>query len=187
MPESDAQLLRRTLRGHSPSARSLWERHAPGLRAYAASILGRARADAADDIVQSVFCSLLSPEMRLAAPARDVPAWLAALTRNHALQHLRAGARARRRESTPRPTATPTARESAILNRIDSLPRRLREVLYLRHVAGLTVDQTALALAISRGTVASRHHAAIQKLRSFIDPDDAMNQTPREIRHALAT
>ncbi|QKK07227.1 MAG: hypothetical protein HND58_02995 [Planctomycetota bacterium] len=68
------------------------------------------------------------------------------------------------------------------------LPRRQREVAYLRHVAGLTVDQTAAALGVPRGTIASRNHAAMQRLRDILSPTaphrDAAPDPPAANRHA---
>lgn len=48
---------------------------------------------------------------------------------------------------------------------VDSLPEIHREVVLLRIVDGLSVEEAALALAIAPGTVKSRLHAALAALR----------------------
>lgn len=171
MAPSDRQLLRRTHAGHEASAREFWDRHAGWMRAFARSSLG-GRRDAAEDVVQTVFCRILELDRRTIRSVSDVAPWLASAVRNSALNHLRAARRAESRESRrASPNAGHATPDSSLAAAIESLPRHLRDVVHLRHVAGLTTAQTALALGVPRGTIASRHHAAIGKLRDLLDPD----------------
>ncbi|MFG0259528.1 MAG: RNA polymerase sigma factor [Phycisphaerales bacterium JB041] len=173
MPADDQTLLRRTHAGHEPSARELWSRHAGWMAAYARSVLGRRGDGLADDVVQSVFCRVLSLDRRAVRRVVEVRPWLARAVRHEALNHLRTLRRAALRE------ASTAARSVALQTTADDppdlaaamagLPRRQREVAYLRHVAGLTVEQTAAALGVPRGTVASRNHAAMQRLRDTLE------------------
>lgn len=55
---------------------------------------------------------------------------------------------------------------------VDSLPRHLREVIYLKHVAGLTFDQLAVALDVNRSTLASRHRQGVELLRKRLSVQD---------------
>lgn len=165
MPHADLELLIATHRGHEPSARLLWARHAQRLLAHARAILREP--GAAEDVVQSVMCRLLElPRSRLAA-VNDVAAFLVASTRREALNHLRAARREQaRREAAPaQPVAPASSAPDDLRDALDALPRRLREVVVLRHVGGLTFDQIALALAANRNTVAGRYRDAIHALR----------------------
>jgi RNA polymerase sigma-70 factor (ECF subfamily) len=170
MPTDDRQLLIDTHRGHEASARLLWARHAPRLTAHARVIVR----DAAADVVQTVLCRLLELPARRIRAIDDVPAFLAAAVRREALNHLRAARRAQARRRLAPPPADPpeyaplhTPDLQTALNR---LPRRLREVVVLKHVAELTFDQIAAALATNRNTVASRYRSAVAALRTLIQP-----------------
>ena len=172
MPADDRQLLIATHKGHGPSARELWGRLSPRLNAYAAAIV-RDR-HAAADIVQSVFLQILcQPGHRIRA-VTDVPAWLISLTRNAALNHVRSTRRERARlsriEPLPASSQTPPA---DLAGALEALPRRDREILVLKHVAGLTFDQIALALDLNRNTAAARYRSAVAKLRTVLDPKGA--------------
>ncbi len=55
---------------------------------------------------------------------------------------------------------------------LESLSAEHREVLVLRHLEELSVDQTAAVLGVSAGAVKSRHFRAIAKLHEILPPDD---------------
>ena len=175
MSADDQTLLRRTHAGHEPSARELWSRHAGWMAAYARSVLGRR--GLADDVVQSVFCRVLSLDRRAIRRVREVRPWLAQAVRHEALNQLRTLKRTARRDAAAGARASahsvPADTHPDLASALAGLPRRQREVAYLRHVAGLTVDQTAAALGVPRGTVASRNHAAMQRLRDTLEPPAA--------------
>lgn len=172
MAQDDRKLLLRTQAGHEPSARELWSRHAGWMVSYARSVLG-GRYDA-EDVVQSVFCRILTTDRATLRGVRELRPWLASATRHEALNHIRTARRAAAREAATRgrPDHTGTAVAAGLQDEasraLASLPRRLREVVYLRHVLGLTVDQTATSLRLPRGTVASRNHSAMERLRDML-------------------
>jgi RNA polymerase sigma-70 factor, ECF subfamily len=184
MSTDDLNLLQRTRRGDEAAARELWSRFAPRMLAYAHGILGRARAHAAEDVVQSVFVSILAQPTRNLRRIDDVPSWMLRCTRNAALNHLRGMRRERMREAKwvdggggggaglnkPTNGVRPPRGESVdnLAAAIDALPRRHREPLILKHIAGLTFDQLALALGINRNTAASRYRAALTTLRQSL-------------------
>ena len=168
----DVQLLLLTHKGNEPAARKLWARFAPRLLSYANSISGAG----GDDIVQKVFVSILSQPRAVIRAIEDPAAWLLTLTRRTALNYLRS----RRREKTRRRERAAQAEQAArraqpvfvdqeALNAaVSSLPRRLREVVVLRHIAELTFEQTAAALGANRNTTASRYRDAINRLRELL-------------------
>jgi RNA polymerase sigma-70 factor (ECF subfamily) len=182
MHPDDRTLLRKTHAGHEPSARELWRRHAGWMLAFARTISGDRRGVSADDIVQSVFCRLLGLDRSAVRAVRDVRPYLAQATRREALNQLRAARRAAAREAGAGrvhdgPDGSDAPDSAALALAVSRLPRRLREVVHLRHIAGLSTDQTALALGLPRGTVASRTHAAVRSLRDMLASETATNPT----------
>jgi RNA polymerase sigma factor (sigma-70 family) len=183
MDRDDRQLLIDTHRGHEQSARALWNLHAPRLLQYLRAILPCA-ADA-EDIVQAVFCRIFQLPAAQIGQVLDPAAWLTKLARHAALNHLRAVRRRRSHlESGPpadrRGPGSPSAQtpstaspDAELRAAIDSLPRRLREIVVLKHVGGLTFDQIAIALSVNRNTAAARHRAALDLLRRNLSSDAA--------------
>ena len=56
-------------------------------------------------------------------------------------------------------------RRAAVQRALDKLPARQKRVVVLCELSGMTYDQVAATLGIPPGTVASRRHAALKKLR----------------------
>lgn len=173
MEPSDRQLLIATHKGSGPAAEALWARFSPRLLAYAGAILHDR--DAAADIVQTVFVQLLAQPRAAIWGVADVPAWLVRLTRNAAISHLRArGRREARAGGPPEASAPPISFDAQLVrDALDAIPRRDREIIVLKHIAGLTFDQIALALCMNRNTAASRYRAGIERLRSKLKPEPA--------------
>jgi len=170
----DRHLLILTHKGNEPAARELWARFAPRLLAYARSIVG----SGAEDVVQSVFLAILGRTRKELRGVEDPAAWLLVLTRRCALNHLRSTRRElSRREVVKARAAARTSAESANGESLDgalsALPRRLREVVVLRHIAGLTFDQVAVALGANRNTTAARYREAIRRLRDMLVTQEA--------------
>ncbi len=173
------RLLLLTHKGRESAARELWSRFAPRLLTYAASIVP----GNAEDVVQSVFMSILKQPRSAIVKVEDPAAWLLILTRRCALDHIRAS----RRDLARRRTVASALRESVSLafgeteslsRAVGDLPRRLREVVVLRHIAGLTFDQVAAALGANRNTAAARYREAIRRLRIVLDAEVLTGSTP---------
>ena len=165
----DPRILLAMRRGDEAAARRVWAGHAPAMLAHAAVVVGRG---AAEDVVQGVFLSILRLPRRTVARVRDPGAWLARLTRHAALNHLRAARREAARRA-PRPgTAEYVTHDEGLSRALGLLDRRERELIVLKHVAGLTFEQMAEALGRNRSTVVSRHHAALARLRGLLAPHE---------------
>ncbi|MBM4108659.1 MAG: sigma-70 family RNA polymerase sigma factor [Phycisphaerae bacterium] len=187
MPASDAQLLAAVHRGDAAAARELWRRHGARLVAYARTLV-RDRSGA-DDVVQSALCRVLRLDRRTLARVEDGSAWLTRLVRHEALNHLRAARRERARSaalsaSNAGPETPPSGADEALHAAVDRLCRRLREVVVLKHVAGMTFDQIGVALGLSRNTAAARYRRAIAMLRESLDAPDA--PPTKEVSHGSA-
>lgn len=194
MPRTDVQLLIATHKGSEQAARELWNRHAGSMLALARAILRDT--GAADDAVQQVFCRLLMLDRRTLAQVSDVRAWLAQLVRREALNQVRGQ---RRRASRERERergrlqdgamhadvsgATAMVGDSDLHQAVERLPRRLREIIVLKHVCGLTFDQIGLALGLSRNTAAGRHRQALTVLHTALGECDR-RAAAEEVGHA---
>lgn len=182
------QLLLRVHRGDDAAARELWSRYGRAMRAHARAVAP----EGADDVVQRALCRVLDLRRDQIASVRDVPAFLAVLVRREALNWIRGESRERSRrvgaalrETTPMDRAahdTPDAARS-LSAAVDALPRRWREVVVLKHIAGLTFDQLAAALSANRSTVASRYRDAIERLRAQLGPHRHA-ENPTEVNYA---
>jgi RNA polymerase sigma-70 factor (ECF subfamily) len=158
------QVVARVKQGDRQAVRHLYARYAPAVRTSVAPILRDP--DAVDDVVQTTFLKLLT---RLDAyQPGDVPfeAWLLRVARNAAIDELR---RRRRRDSVPMSDgdgaqAGPSAPELPVA--LDRLPAAYREVLLLRHVVGLSVQETADRLGTTPRTVRTLQERACAALRA---------------------
>lgn len=133
----------------------------------------RDRADA-EEIVQDTFFRAYRKLSGLRDPNK-FRAWVARMGYRLALNHSRATARARRRDTSWLEVAVPPPAtvESVLAQRefqrclrkeIDRLPKKLRAVLLLSAVEELETRDVAIVLSIPEGTVRSRLHSARKAL-----------------------
>ena len=96
-------------------------------------------------------------------------AWVARVAANLAIKASR-----RRPGSREAVTADPsdaTTLRLALVDALARLPRREREAVALRYLADLTIDDVALTLGVSAGTVKQSVHRALRTLRSQLGTD----------------
>lgn len=173
---SDKDLLILTHRGDRAAAAALHARCAPRMLAYARARLGDW--SRAEDCVQQAFVQVLGCSVEQVVRVDDVAAWLIGATRNVAMNLARTEARSALRERVHAArdalsglTAIERDDDQAeILAGLDKLPDDSRELLLLKHIAGLTFDQIALSLGVNRNTLAGRYRAALDQLRTAL-PD----------------
>ncbi|MGA2230666.1 MAG: sigma-70 family RNA polymerase sigma factor [Tepidisphaeraceae bacterium] len=145
----------------------LYRSHGAALLAY----LRRAFAWCAvpEDLLQETFVQALRRQDRL-ADAVSPRAWLFGIARH-------VGLTAARRHHPAAPLEQDqTAAEldpniAAMREAIATLPQILRETLELRLRAGLSYEEIAEALDIPIGTVRSRLHSALMRLRESLGSD----------------
>jgi RNA polymerase sigma-70 factor (ECF subfamily) len=115
----------------------------------------------AEDITQNVFAKLLGAIHKY--ERREVPftAWILRVARNVALDHMRA----RRQIPFEEVRATDDGHEQVGFDRSQSLrealsrlPQDQREVLVLRHIAGLSPTEIARRLGKTEGAIHGLHH-----------------------------
>jgi len=139
---------------------------------------------AADDLAQEVFIKAYFALPKFHAKS-EFGTWLYRIAVNHVKDHLRKVARkkevsleeigdlpfvgadeVREREEM----AVQDERKKVILRVLQALPEKYRTILTLRDVQGLSYEEVAGMLAISRGTVDSRLHRARKLLRKKMGP-----------------
>jgi RNA polymerase sigma-70 factor (ECF subfamily) len=172
----DPQLVERARRGD----RDAYERlaRASADRMYAVAYQITRHPDRADDALQQALVAMWRdlPSLRDAARFEG---WTYRLVVRACLMELR-----RRRRATvvelPAddliPGAVDPATEIALRDQLQRALATLtpdhRAVIVLRHLAGLSLDEIADALAVPYGTVASRLHHATRALRAAIESGD---------------
>ncbi|MGB3970279.1 MAG: sigma-70 family RNA polymerase sigma factor, partial [Planctomycetota bacterium] len=141
---------------------------APELLLVAAHL---ARGGAAEDLVQATFLDAMRHADRW-DPTRPLAPWLVGMLGNH-LRELRRqqqrvpdAARLESRVQAP-PDAVAEANESlaAVHAAVERLPRHYRQVMSLRLVHGLELQQIAHSLGVPLGTVKVRLHRGTALLR----------------------
>ncbi|MEE9391469.1 MAG: sigma-70 family RNA polymerase sigma factor [Planctomycetota bacterium] len=174
----DQELLRRLARGDEAAFEQLYARH----RVFVLSIARRYTQQEEDalDVMQEVFSWLIRRAGSIDLRAK-LTTLLFPVIRHQAIDLLRR--RRRRAETTagsfdqegesgfldqfPAPPQRPEPGSSreALAEVLARLPSAQREVLLLRFVDGLELDEIAAALAVPAGTVKSRLHYALAQLR----------------------
>lgn len=125
-----------------------------------------AAVDAVDEAVYKGFCAykkLRQPEF--------FDTWLTRILINVCNTELR-----RRKRERPMDELPETAQEQfdalPLKEALRRLPRDLHEVIVLRYFAGYTLEETARALDIPRGTVTTRQKKALSLLRLELTTDE---------------
>jgi RNA polymerase sigma-70 factor (sigma-E family) len=96
-------------------------------------------------------------------------AWVARVATNLAIKASRR--RPPARESVTQDPSDATTLRLALVEALARLPRRQREAVALRYLADLTIDDVALTLGVSAGTVKQSVHRALRTLRDQLGTD----------------
>lgn len=139
-------------------------------------LLARVHSTEVNDLVQDVFLTAL-PRLGGLRNATRFGGWLAAITRNRAIDYHRqsqAAAAARQTLSEPdvdvQATNDPACiRGEAILEPIRSLPNVYRETLILRLVEGMNGPEIAARTGLTPGSVRVNLHRGMRQLRQKLD------------------
>jgi RNA polymerase sigma-70 factor, ECF subfamily len=152
----------------------LYVRYADDVHGYVRSIV-RDRHEA-EDITQNVFAKLLSAITRYERRESPFTAWLLRVARNAALDHLRSRRQipfAEVRTSDEGHEQLGFERSQALRAALEGLSEDQREVLILRHIAGLSPVEIALRLGRSEAAVHGLHHRGRASLRGALSDLDA--------------
>lgn len=153
------EAARRAKEGDMDGIRFLYARFADDVCGYVRSIVQHEHD--AEDITQNVFAKLMTAIQKY--EPREVPfaAWILRVARNAALDHLRA-----RRQIPFEEVRTDDGgheevgfeRSQCLRDALLRLPAEQREVLVLRHLAGLTPLEIAERLGKTEGSIHGLHH-----------------------------
>jgi RNA polymerase sigma-70 factor (ECF subfamily) len=157
-------------------------------RIYAAAVASLRDRDTAEEVAQSVMATIFEHISTGRYVERgQFESWLFRVTMNRVRDTARRAGRRRRRlalmpikpvMTTPAPAAgTPalpdhdTHSVQRLRDAVALLPEQDREIISLRHHAGLGFAAIAQSLGQPLGTVLARHHRALRKLKDLLPPD----------------
>ncbi|MGH7477488.1 MAG: RNA polymerase sigma factor [Longimicrobiales bacterium] len=175
----DLELIDRAKRGDALAIRALYQQYAP--RVYA--IVRRIAADdaLAEDWAQEAWIRALRalPEFRRES---RFSTWLHRIAVNSALHGRRTRERRTKRESAAGvPSAQRSHAPTTLLRlRLEAalceLPDGMREVLMLHDVEGYTHEEIGALLGIATGTSKSQLFKARARMRTLLEPADALQE-----------
>lgn len=161
--------VRRAKLGDRDAHRLLYERYSDDVRRFVGVIV-RDRFDA-EDVTHNVFLKLMTAIDRY--EPRDTPfaAWLSRVARNAALDFVRVRTALPLDETQFRPSEdleTDVHRAQCMRSALDQIPESQRQVVVLRHVAGLSPGEIAERLNRSEASIHGLHHRGRAALRSAL-------------------
>jgi RNA polymerase sigma-70 factor (ECF subfamily) len=160
--------------GDSEGLHYLYVRYADDVLRYVAGFIRDHHE--AEDITQNVFAKLMTAINKYEERAVPFDAWILRVARNAALDYLRAKRAIPTEEvrltDTGR-TETAQDRGRALRQALEDLPEDQREVLVLRHIAGLSPVEIADTLQKSESSVHGLHHRGRRSLRANLVELDA--------------
>jgi RNA polymerase sigma-70 factor (sigma-E family) len=140
----------------------------------------------AEDLVQAALVRVY-----LARPSRtpDLHGYVRRAVVNGLIDHERRPF-SRRERSTPqlpeRAAAPADTVDPELIAALAALPVRMRAAVVLRHVEGLSVQETATALGCSTGNVKSQTARGLDRLRDLLSPGDTATTQPHQPRISAA-
>jgi RNA polymerase sigma-70 factor (ECF subfamily) len=178
-PGEVARAVARAKQGDRQAIRFLYLRYADNVYGYARSIV-RNEHDA-EDIVQQVFTRMLTAIQNYEDRSVPFSAWLLRIAHNMSIDHIR-----RRSSVCEEPEIMPApetpAVEShdlreAIRDALAELPDPQREIVVLRHLAGLSPREIAQRLGRSEDSVHGLHHRGRRALQASLTQAGAVPAT----------
>lgn len=173
----DTYLAAAAKAGDRAACARLARRWSPRLSAFAWRLLGQA--DWVEDAVQDAWIEILKGLGRLKAP-EAFPAFAFRITARRCARLIRAAQSSRTLESAlagePEPEPAPGPEVSADFAKVRAamarLPAEQQGALWLHHLEGLSVAETALALDVPAGTVKTRLMHARRKIAAELEGGD---------------
>jgi RNA polymerase sigma-70 factor (ECF subfamily) len=155
----------RAKEGDRDALQFLYVRYSNNIYGYVRSIVRDEHE--AEDVTQHVFAKLMTSLVKY--DDRGVPffAWLLRLARNVAIDHLRAN-RLTPTEEVIDPDASCGAdldRAETVREALATLPDEQRQVVFLRHVVGLTPGEIADRMGRSESSIHGLHHRGRRALQ----------------------
>lgn len=161
------EAIKRAQGGDGEGLHFLYVRYAPDVQRFVNSLVKDHHE--AEDITQNIFAKLMKAINKY--EPREVPfaAWIMRVARNAALDHLRAKRAVPTEEvrlSDSGQVQMGQERGRDLRLALEELPEDQREVLILRHIAGLSPVEIAAALKKSESSVHGLHHRGRRTLQA---------------------
>lgn len=155
--------------GDRDAVRVLYIRYADDVQRFALSVVNDPHD--AEDVTQNVFAKLMWVISQY--ERRDVPfaAWIIRVARNTALDHLRAKRQIpfeEVRTASDEDHSVGHDRSVSLRTALSQIPTAQRDVLVLRHVAGLSPAEIAQRLGKSEGSIHGLHHRGRGSLQGVL-------------------
>jgi len=178
---SEADLISRAQAGDGSAWEGLIQAELPAVFRLVYLLMGDA--DEAEDVAQEAFIRAYRAMQQFDA-SRPIRPWLLGIARNLARNRWRASGRylgmlqrlvasdpqSHRPEAQPRELDRGGSEEAHTLwQAIRRLERSDQEILYLRYFLDLSEAETARATGTALGTVKSRSHRALKRLRGVVE------------------
>jgi len=164
---SDEDLMTAVASGDETALAVLIDRYAASVHAYLLRHSGKR--DDADDLLQETWVRVARSAKRFDT-ARRFRSWIYGIATNLARDLFRRRMTRERalRDLAAHPPATSgvnSVDRGELRERIAELPENMRAVLLLRYYEGMSEAEMAEILDVPRGTIKSRLHAALRRLR----------------------
>lgn len=171
---TEAALVIRAQDGDREAFAQLYTQHGPAVQRLA---LARLPAASADDATAETFVRAWKSLPRYRDKGVPFVAWLYGIARNVIADTHRAAARTQpAAEMGDAVDVDPTDGEVLRLDleaAISKLPKRQRQVIELKYLAGLTNDEVGAALGKSPGAINTLQWRALQALRQILEEEDS--------------
>jgi RNA polymerase sigma-70 factor, ECF subfamily len=176
----------RAKEGDRDALRFLYVRYSNNIYGYVRSIV---RDDhEAEDVTQHVFAKLMTTLVKY--DDRGVPffAWLLRLARNVAIDHLRANRLTPTEEVIDPDTSSGVDldRAETVRAALATLPEEQRQVVFLRHVVGLSPGEIADRMGRSESSIHGLHHRGRRALQRELERLDSTPHTRAGARDLVA-
>ncbi|MGH2868852.1 MAG: RNA polymerase sigma factor [Solirubrobacteraceae bacterium] len=156
--------------GDPEGMRYLYVRYGDNVYGYVRSIVRDAHE--AEDITQQLFVKLMTALDKYEPRGVPFSAWMLRLAHNLAMDHMRAPLRritpCEEVRSADEPDDGHEERQRCLRTALQSLPDEQRNVILLRHVAGLSPGEIAEHMGRSESSVHGLHHRGRRALQSHL-------------------
>jgi RNA polymerase sigma-70 factor (ECF subfamily) len=183
---SDGGLLALCARGDSDAFAALYDRYARPAYSLALRIVRDPAL--AEDVVQDAFLAVWRGAARFDGRRARPSTWILSLVHHKAIDIVRreSSRRTEREEAAPEPVAADNVPHDAWLRlqreqvqtALASLPDPQREVLELSYFGGYSQSELATRLGQPLGTIKSRTHAGLSRLRELLEREDITTENP---------
>ena len=175
---TDAELMEQFTQNNTQGMEALLRQYGPLLRYVIGGVLRDAQD--AEDCYSEVSLALWQKQEAFDPEKGSLSAWLTAIARNTALNHLKARIRREKHQSeepaevlTPEQEVLRKERAEQLRAAVTHLPEADRKLFYRRYYYLQPVSQIAAELGLSQRAVEGRLYRLRQRLRQELGGDDA--------------